>query len=87
MIEKSLLLREFSFATTLFGPNTTPKIDLGAQFPSKTIIEKRNQANLCYFDPYLDKAYEKDEIVLVGKNMYYKNIVLFIQRFQSLVTF
>lgn len=40
-----------------------------------------------YFDPHLDRAHGEDEIVSVGKDVYYKNVVLFVQRLQSLVTF
>lgn len=40
-----------------------------------------------YFNPHLNRAYEKDEIVSVEKDVYYKNIVLFVQHLQNLITF
>lgn len=40
-----------------------------------------------YFDLYLNRVYREDEIVLVEKDVYYGNIILLIQRLQSLVIF
>ncbi len=40
-----------------------------------------------YFNLHLDRAQGVVEIVSVGKDVYYRNIVLFLQRLQSLVTF
>lgn len=40
-----------------------------------------------YFDPHLDQIYGEGEIVLVEKDVYYRNVVLFVQCFQSLVIF
>ncbi len=40
-----------------------------------------------YFDFHLDRAHGEGEIVLVGKDVYYRNVILFVQRLQSLVTF
>lgn len=40
-----------------------------------------------YFKSQLNRAYGEGEIILVGKNIYYRNVVLFVQRLQSLVTF
>ena len=87
MIEKSLLLRESPSATPPSDPDATPKsLPAGDSLP-KTSIERWNQADLGYFDPYLDRAYGEGEIVSVGKDVYYRNVVLFVQRLQSLVTF
>lgn len=86
MIEKSLLLGD-SFLTTL-----PPDFDASAKMstppdnPTKT-AERWNQADLGYFDLHLDKAYGEGEIVSVGKDVYYRNVVFFVQRLQSLVTF
>lgn len=85
IIEKFLLLREFSFATPPPDLNTTLKAHPINDTLPKT--EWWNQANLGYFNPHFDRVYKEDEIVLVGKDVYYKNIILFIQRLQSLVTF
>lgn len=83
----SLLFRESPSATPPPDPDATPKVILGGDSLPKTTTERWNQADLCYFDPYLDKAHREREIVLVGKNMYYRNVVLFRQHLQSLITF
>lgn len=85
-IEKSLLLKEFYFATPPFDPDPSPIIHLGTNTLPKTTIGKCNQADLDYLDLHLNRVYEKDEIVLVGRHVYYSNVVLFLQCFQSLVT-
>lgn len=85
IIKKSLLLRESSFATPPPDLNTTLKAHPVNDTLPKT--EWWNQANLGYFNPHFDRVYKEGEIVLVGKDVYYKNIILFIQRLQSLVTF
>lgn len=78
MIEKSLLLKEF-FSTTLSpDPDATSKSLSGGDSLSKASTERWNQANLGYFDPHFDRVYEEDEVVFVGKEVYYKNIVLII---------
>lgn len=87
MIEKSLFLKEFYFAILFFDSHVSPKALFGGDSLSKTLIKKWNQIDLSYFKPYIDRAHKKGEIVLVGKDVYYQNIVLFLQRFQSLVTF
>lgn len=86
MIEKFLLLRESASATSSPNFDTIPKAHLGADFLPKTIAKRWNQVNLGYFDPHLDRAHSKGEIVLVDKDVYYKNVVLFVQHLQSLVT-
>ena len=87
MIEKSLLLRESSFATPPPDPDATPKsLPTGDSLP-KASTERWNQADLGYFDPHLDRAHREGEILSVGKNVYYRNVVLFVERLQSLVTF
>ena len=87
IIEKSLLLRESPSAIPPLYPDATSKAHLSANSLPKTTTERWNQADLGYFDPHLDKAYEEGEIVSVGKDVYYRNVVLFVQRLQSLVTF
>ena len=42
---------------------------------------------LGYFDLYLDKAYQEGKVMLIKKDIYYRNILLFMQRLQRLVTF
>ena len=87
MIEKSLLLRESPPLTPAPDPDAAPKsLPAGDSLP-KASTERWNQADLGYFDPHLDMAHGEGEIVSVGKDVYYRNVVLFIQRFQNLVTF
>ena len=87
MIEKSLLLRDSPSATPPPDRDATPKAPPGGDFLPKASTERWNQADLGYFDPHLDRAHGEGEIVSVGKDVYYRNVVFFIQRLQSLVTF
>ena len=87
MIEKSLLFRDFSSSTPPSDPDAIFKAHPTTDSLPKTLTERWNQANLGYFDPHLDKANSKDEIVLIGKDVYYRNLVLIVQRLQSLITF
>ncbi len=87
MIDKSLLLRESSFATPPPNPDAAPKPHTSDDALPKASAERWNQADLGYFDPHLDRVHEEGEIVSVGKDVYYRNVVLFVQRLQSLVTF
>ncbi len=87
MIENSLLLRESPSSTLAPNPDATPKsLPAGDSLP-KPSTERWNQADLGYFDPHLDRAHGEGEIVSVRKDVYYRNVVLFIQRLQSFVTF
>lgn len=87
MIEKSLLLKELSSTTPLPKLDATPNTHSGADFLPKTTTERQNQADLDYFNLYLDWAYGKGEIVSVRKDMYYRNVVFFVQYLQSFVAF
>lgn len=86
MIEKSLLLSDSPLTTPPPNLDASAKMSTPADNPIKT-AEKWNQANRGYLDPYLDKAHGKEEIVSIGKNVYYRNVVFFVQRLQRLVTF
>lgn len=86
MIEKALLLRESDSSTPPSNSNVSSKLSPPADLPLKA-TERWNQVNLGYFDLHLDKAHGEGEIVSVGKDVYYKNVVLFVQHLQSLVTF
>ena len=77
MIEKYLVLRESPSANLPLDPNASPKALLAANSLSKA-TEKWNQANLGYFDPHLNRAYGEGEIVLVRKDVYYRNVILFV---------
>ena len=87
MIKKSLFLRESPSTILLPNLDATPKAHFGADPLPKITTKRWNQAELGYFDPHLDRAHGEVEIVLVGKDIYYRNVVLFVQRLQSLVTF
>ncbi len=87
MIEKSLLLRESPSATPPPDPDATPKTLLGSDPLPKALTERWNQADLGYFNPHLNRAHGEGEIVSIGKDVYYRNVVLFVQCLQSLVTF
>ncbi len=87
MIEKSLLVKESPSVTTPPDHDATPKAHPNNDSLPKTTTKCWNQADLGYFDPHLNKAYREDEIVLVGKDVYYRNVVIFVQRLHNLVTF
>lgn len=87
IIKKSLLIKESFSATPPPNLDATPKTLPGNDSLSKTTSKRWNQANLGYFNPHLDRAYGEDNIVSVEKNVDYRNIVFFVQRLQSLVTF
>lgn len=78
IIAKSLLLKEFLSAVPPPNLVATPKVHPSADSLPKTIRERWNQADLVYFDPHLDRVHEEGEIVSVGKDVYYRNIVLFV---------
>lgn len=78
IIKKSLLLRESPSTILPLNPAATPKAHPGADSLSKTITERWNLADLSYFDPHLDRAYGEGEIISIRKDMYYRNIVLFV---------
>ena len=46
--------------------------------------ERWNAADLGFFDPHLDKSYGEGEIVTVGKDIYYRSVILFIERVRDL---
>lgn len=79
MIEKSLLLRESASATLFPNPDATPKALLGSNSLPKASIERSNQANLVYFDAQFNKVHGKSELMSIKKDVYYRNIVFFIQ--------
>lgn len=78
MIEKSLLLKEFPSRTPPSNSDPTRKAFFGDDSLLKASKERWNQVDLGYFDPYLDTEYGEDEIVLVGKDVYYGNVILLV---------
>lgn len=79
MIEKSLLLRYFSSSTPPPDPDTAAKSHSSTDSLLKASNKRWNEADLGYFDPHLDRAYSEGEIVSVGKDVYYRNVILFVQ--------
>ena len=43
-------------------------------------------ADLGYFDPMLDKSYGEGEVVTVGKDVYYRSVILFVERIKDLAS-
>lgn len=78
MIEKSLLLTDSTFANPPPDPDAALKALPSSNSLPKASTERWNQANLEYFDLNLNRAHEKDKIVFVKKDVYYKNVILFI---------
>ncbi len=81
MIEKFLLLRESLFVTSHFDLNAIPKVLTDMNSLSKTITKIWNQVNLDYFHPHINKTYGKSEIILKRQDVYYRNIMVFVQHF------
>ena len=87
MIEKLLHLRDSSSSTFRFNPNTSSKALPLANLQSKT-TNKWNQLDFSYFHPILNmKAHGEGKIILVEKNVYYRNVILLVQHIQNLITF
>ena len=82
MIEKALLLIESGSFTPPSNPNASSKLSSPADLLLKS-TERWNQADLGYFDPHLDRAHGEGEIGLVGKDIYYRNVVLFVHRLRA----
>lgn len=87
MIEKFLLLTDSTFANLLPDPDAALKALPSSDSLSKASTERWNQADLEYFDLHLNRVHGEDKIVLVEKDVYYRNVIFFIQRLQSLVSF
>lgn len=78
MIKKSLLLKDSLAITSFFNPDAAFKPHFAINSLPEILTKRCNQANLGHFDLYLNKAYGKSEIVLVEKNIYYRNIIFFV---------
>ena len=49
-----------------------------------TPSDRWNATDLGYFDPHLDKSYGEGEIVTVGKDLYFRSVILFIERIKDI---
>ena len=67
------------------GPPGPPGADGGANGNGNG-NSRWNTADLGYFDPHLDKSYGEGEIVTVGKDVYYRSPILFVERIRDLAT-
>lgn len=94
--EEIILLRDLIEKTLSPNPSPSPLTPLADPgiFPKSSLLpesslknERWNQAKLGYFNSHLDGAHGKGEVVSLGKEVYYKNVVLFVQQIQSLITF
>lgn len=47
---------------------------------------KWNATEIGYFDPHLDKSYGDGEIVTVGKDVYYRSVLLFVERIKDVAS-
>lgn len=87
MIEKSLLFGDFSSSTSPPDLNVSSKALPLADLQSKA-TDRQNQSDLGYFDYHLDtKVHGEGKVVLVEKNVYYRNVILFVEHIQNLVIF
>lgn len=87
IIKESLLLRDFFSSTSFSNSNTSSKALFLTNFQLKA-INRWNQLNLGNFNLHLNrKVHDEGKIVLVGKNIYYRNVLLFVQLIQNLATF
>lgn len=80
IVKKSRLVRESLSATPPSDHDATSKVNLGNNSVPKTITKWWNQVDLGYFNSHFDRAHGKGEIVSVRKDVYYRNVVLFVQR-------
>ena len=67
------------------GPQGLPG-EPGATGITATGSDRWNPADLGYFDPHLDKSYGEGEIVTVGKDLYFRSVILFVERIKDLAT-
>lgn len=92
MFQKTLLSKEFrplfSDIQNLNNLAINPKVISFLDLAFKDLQKRQNQVNFGYFSFYLNtKVHNVNEIVLVRKNVYYRNILFFVQYIQNLVTF
>ena len=50
-----------------------------------TSSNRWNVIDLDYFNSHLDKSYDKGEIVIVDKDLYFRSVILFIERIKDIV--
>lgn len=79
LIKRFLLLNNFPSTTLSFNLDTSFKAFFFINIFPKALSKIYNQVNLVYFNPYFNKTYTKNKIVLVNKNIYYINIIFFVQ--------
>lgn len=87
MIKKFVLVRESLSTTPPPNYDATLKRHPNNDFLPKATTEQWNRANLGYLDPHLNRVHGKNEIRLVRKDVYYRNVMLFVYRLHNFVTF
>ncbi len=55
--------------------------------PTSGTDDKLVRAELGYFDLHLDRCHVEGEIETIGRDLYYRNVILFVQRIQDLIAF
>ena len=68
------------------GQQGQPGVPGEAAAASSSSSDRWNSADLGYFDPHLEKSYSEGEIVTVGKDLYFRSIILFVERVRDLAT-
>lgn len=84
--KRLLLLKRSGSFTPPLNLNASSKVSPPADLQSKA-TKRWNQADLSYFDLHLNRVHGKGKIIFVGKDIYYRNVVFFVQHLQSLITF
>lgn len=48
-------------------------------------FDRWNSSNLDFFDSHLDKSFTKDDVIIVNKDVYFRSVILFINRIRDLI--
>ena len=63
---------------------SSPQGSQKSSTPSSTPNTSWHSSDIGYFDPLLDKAYGDGELLTVGRDTYYRNVHLFVERIKDL---
>ncbi len=64
-------------SNVVLSPNQSDLSDVDSSTPGAD--KKYVQAELRYFDPHLDLSHSERKVVTVGRDVYYQNMILFVQ--------
>lgn len=87
LIEKFLLFKDSPSSTPPPDPDIAANVHPSTDSLPKASTKKWNQADFGYYHLHLDRTHGEGEIVSVGKDVYYRNVVFFVQHLQKLITF